>query len=313
MPQPSTTVRSRSTACGVGVALVLGVALIATGVSLTSAREADTSMDGAHVLRQARFTPRVETAQAAAQPAAAQPAAAAATTTRGAASASAPEQKHVAEQQAMQRAQEAAAASVLPPDVGGPGACLVSKWGAVWLVHPDKRTRSHVTHPTADCDLGASTVDDIERYRKAHGGEGAYALGEARSQAACKRPGCFAESTPKVPGSGAKALDAPPNGWGRGVAPGWQARANLRFNEQAARGFVASPPPPGEPLLLVFGGASVTDMLRNWALHAKELQMGYTVACMDQQLFDTAHKNDVPAAMVADDSQASRRATPPPR
>ena len=66
------------------------------------------------------------------------------------------------------------------------------------------------------------------------------------------------------------------------------ARAALKFNAQAERGFVASPPPAGEPLLLVFGGASVTDMLKNWALHVRELGMGYAVACMDQKLFDTA-------------------------
>ena len=92
----------------------------------------------------------------------------------------------------------------------------------------------------------------------------------------------FADKTAPVDGSGSSALDPPSNGFGNGVAKGWTERANLRFNEHAQKGFVSSPPPPGEPLLLVFGGATVNDMLRNWALHARELKMGYTVACMDQ-------------------------------
>ena len=54
----------------------------------------------------------------------------------------------------------------------------------------------------------------------------------------------------------------------------------------------------GEPLLLVFGGASVTDMLKNWALHAREVGMLYTVACMDAKLFSTADEAAVPAVMM---------------
>ena len=54
-----------------------------------------------------------------------------------------------------------------------------------------------------------------------------------------------------------RACSGRSNGWGMGVAADWTSRANLKFNAPAEAGFVASPPPPGDPLLLVFGGASV--------------------------------------------------------
>ena len=34
--------------------------------------------------------------------------------------------------------------------------------------------------------------------------------------------------------------------------------------------------------MLVFGGASVNEMLRNWAIHVQRLQVPYAVACMDE-------------------------------
>ena len=71
-------------------------------------------------------------------------------------------------------------------------------------------------------------------------------------------------------------MKQPVNGWGAGVAEGWQARSALRFNGEATKGFASSPPPVGEPLLLVFGGASVTDMLSNWAIHARKVGIGST-------------------------------------
>lgn len=156
--------KARSTACGVAVALVLGLALIATGAQMTS-RQSGVAMDGAHVLRQARWT--------------------------------LPQQQQQLQRQAPAAAEAAvvptpsvSVPSVLPADVGGKGACLVSKWGAVWLVHADGKTRSHVSVPTAECDLHASIIEDMEKYTKSHGGEGAYTLDERQSNDACQRPGC---------------------------------------------------------------------------------------------------------------------------
>ena len=289
MPRAGVAPRARSTACGVAVALVLGLALIATGVALTARDGAGATMDGARALRQARWTPQQ----------------------REAAGSAGGSGTPTAAQAAVPASIIAAAAPIttLPPDVGGKGACLITKWSAVWLVHPDGKTRSHVTTPTAECDLHASTVEDMDKYIKAHGGNGAYSLSEGQSAAACRYPGCFPNEASSAPGAGSGALAAPVNGWGMGVSKGWQERANLRFNEPAKAGFVASPPPPGEPLLLVFGGASVTDMLRNWALHARELGMGYTVACMDQQLFETANARQIPAAIMADTSTSGAVST----
>jgi hypothetical protein len=39
-------------------------------------------------------------------------------------------------------------------------------------------------------------------------------------------------------------------------------------------------------------------MLRNWAIHARTIGMGYAVACMDEGLFDTASKQGIPAAIM---------------
>ena len=294
MPQPK---GARSTSCGVMVAFVCGIALIATSMQATSG-ESTQRMDGAHVLRQARWTPSAKGgAPVPAEPQSSIPP----REIPAAATASVPPKAVPAV--------PANGDGLLKPEVGGKGACLITKWSAVWIVHPDGKTRSHVSTPTAACDLHASNVEDIDKYTKSHGGAGEYSLSEEQSKLACEKPGCFASSTSKAPGAGGDALQPPTNGWGNGVSDGWLGRSNLRVNPTAESGFVSSPPPAGEPLILVFGGASVTDMLRNWAIHAKELGMGYTVACMDDGLFQTATSQLIPAAIMKDTSASNGAVT----
>lgn len=269
----------------VALSLTLGLALIGTGLQLTSkgGSEASAPIDGARILRQARWVPTLTKPDAA--PLAAGSSVSVSSGGGGGAeggerSTSVPEPVQVARS-----------------TVATAGSCLVTKWSAVWLVHADGKTRSHVASPTPACDLHATPADDIDQYAKAHGGVGAYSLSEQESVAACNRPGCNQRlgTDAGAPGAGKGALAPPHNGWGFGVAEGWQRRSSLKFNEPASTMFAAPPPPIGEPLLLVFGGASVTDMLRNWALHARELQMRYAVACMDAKLFNTANEQQARA------------------
>ena len=49
--------------------------------------------------------------------------------------------------------------------------------------------------------------------------------------------------------------------------------------------------------MLVFGGASVNEMLRNWAIHVQRLQVPYAVACMDENLFSLADDFGMPGVM----------------
>ena len=224
----------------------------------------------------------------------------------------------------------AAAAAVSAPAAtagaaaAGTGECLITKWSAVWVVHKD-RTRSHVGFPTTGCDSRADTVDDLNAYAKAHGGAGDYFLDEAKSKAACQLYACGASgaaaaaaastsATSLSNGGGgsrsssssssmSKALHpmVPLLGWGVGVSSGgaWMARTSLRFNKPAQQSFPQLELGPGEPLLLVFGGASVTEMLKNWVLHVKRvhggLGMPFVVACMDEKLFNLAEQQGYPA------------------
>ena len=55
---------------------------------------------------------------------------------------------------------------------------------------------------------------------------------------------------------------------------------------------------PGEPLLLVFGGASVNDMLINWARHVTKLELPFVVACMDDALFALSDREGLPAVTL---------------
>ncbi len=145
-------------------------------------------------------------------------------------------------------------------------------------------------------------MENLDLYRKAYGGAGAYTLDEEDSAEACALAGCGGNPVRRTEGAdgvGVAALRPPPNGWGEGVANGWMDKSGLKFNAAAQAAFGRPPPPPGEPLLLVFGGASVTDMLRNWALHVRKLKMGYAVACMDAPLFNLANEIGVPAVMMA--------------
>ena len=153
MPSERRSLSSSSTAVWLVSGLVLfGMALLVAGARLTA--QGSGVADSARLLRQTRFTP-------AGGAAAGISGVAAATATAGSAGST-----DVAAPLA------SAASSVI---VGG---CLITKWSAVWLVHADRHTRSHVSMPTSMCDLHASETEDIERYVKAHGGTGAYSLDE---------------------------------------------------------------------------------------------------------------------------------------
>ena len=165
-------------------------------------------------------------------------------------------------------------------ETSGSPACLITKWAAVWLVHADK-TRSHVGFPTPGCDLRATANEDLDAIPKAHGGGGDYFLDQEKSTAACKLRGCgqpaataaTTAATPVVAGEIAAAAPAKPRhplvptlGWGAGVPAGgsWMDPSQLRFNAPAKSAFASMQLGADEPLLLVFGGASVNDMLKNW-------------------------------------------------
>ena len=183
--------------------------------------------------------------------------------------------------------------------------CLISKWSAVWLVHKDG-TRSHVGFPTPGCESRAAPVDDLSPYAKAHGGEGDYFLDRVRSEYACMHDECLAPSDGRST-SGVHHPLAPSHGWGAGVLPGgaWMAASNLRFNKPATAMFESLVLSQREPLLIVFGGASVTDMLRNWAQHVQRLGMPFTVACMDETLFNEAQARGYAAVMMQEGGRHS--------
>ena len=290
---------------GTGLALIFGIALIAAGASMTSRLGTGDSgaNDGARLLRQARtpmqqqgvihLTPEDEAHALSLQKEAIASAAGLELETSAASEA----RRHSEKQQKMESQLQSRAAD--PMATG----CLVTQWAAVWLVH-DGRMRSHVAVPTAQCDMHASEIEDVNQYTKSHGGEGAYTLDEEQSRRACERPGCFpAKKRAKDPypgDGGPNPLAEPPGGWGTGAQQGWQKRSGLQLNEAAQKLFSQAPPPAGEPLLLVFGGATVNDMLRNWADHAREnTGMLYCVACMDAKLFALANEHHIPAVMMA--------------
>ena len=95
-------------------------------------------------------------------------------------------------------------------------------------------------------------------------------------------------------------LPTPARGWGNGVADDWMGKSTLRFNGAAQRQFGSLRLAAGEPLLLVFGGASVSDMLRNWAIHVQKLSLPFAVACMDVALFELADGHGLPGVMMAE-------------
>ena len=76
-------------------------------------------------------------------------------------------------------------------------------------------------------------------------------------------------------------------GWRRAGRRSLDGKLTLRFNAPAAAAFPTLRLEPGEPLLLVFGGASVNDMLKNWVLHVQKLKMPFVVACMDESLLSS--------------------------
>lgn len=204
---------------------------------------------------------------------------------------------------------------------GGDGlsadACLIAKWGGVWALEGPRRTRYHVDIPTPGCDQRSAEVegDSLATFPKAHGGGPGYALGAKGSKAACLRRACAGPGLRKPALVEAPTpLQAPPNGWGLGPAPGWMEGSPLRFNSVARKAFAAGGSyegmPPGQPLLLVFGGASVNDKLRNWALHVQRLALPYVVTCMDESLFTLAGNHGMPAAIFRGGSGEEASAGP---
>ena len=213
------------------------------------------------------------------------------------------------------------------PRASATAECLITKWSAVWVVHAD-RTRSHVGFPSADCTTRASEVEDIATYKKSHSGEGAYFIDEAQSKDVCVRlsactsdgSGASASGTSGASGGGGGGGNSMPLshpmvpmlGWGAGVTSGgaWMARTALRFNAPAQQAFPKLQLPPAEPLLLVFGGASVTEMLKNWVMHVKRINGGaglpYVVACMDEKLFGLAEARGYPAVLMDDTDSGGR-------
>ena len=178
--------------------------------------------------------------------------------------------------------------------------CLITKWAAIWQVHADG-TRSYVQFPSFGCDQRAHDVveETLDRWPKAGGGEGAaYLLNAAQSEAACKLDACGGPKKKQQPAD--DTLPTPARGWGNGVADDWMGRSTLRFNGAAQRQFGSLRLAAGEPLLLVFGGASVSDMLRNWAIHVQKLTLPFAVACMDVALFELADGHGLPGVMMAE-------------
>jgi len=137
-----------------------------------------------------------------------------------------------------------------------PAPCLVRRWSAIWLVHPN-RTRSYVRLPTLRCDDRATpvTASKLELLPLA---TGSYTLSAEESEAACKASGCpeaatapprtaaqLATSSPAVSDGPTRAaisspaVAAPTTAVAGGAqrtdstTPEWMHRATLRFNDAA--------------------------------------------------------------------------------
>jgi len=52
--------------------------------------------------------------------------------------------------------------------------------------------------------------------------------------------------------------------------------------------------PTTQPLMLVFGGASVTDMLRNWVAHVRRLSMFFVLVRKADRYLAAPHVLSVP-------------------
>ena len=226
-----------------------------------------------------------------------------------------------------ERGQAAPVATVeLPPPAStlpSKPSCLITKWGAIWLMQISNSERRHVQHPIDGCESKALTVQDehLDRFPKAYGGLGAYTLDRESSRLACAARACTQQDLPR--GAVAQpaavlsqedseefaSLHEPANGWGMGPHAEWMERSSLRFNEAAKKAFTALKLAPGQPLMLVFGGASVNEMLRNWAIHVQRLQVPYAVACMDENLFSLADDFGMPGVMMLEKDGADKKVT----
>lgn len=192
------------------------------------------------------------------------------------------------------------------------GPCLVRRWSAIWLLHPN-HTRSYVRVPTPGCDARASAVTtaQLDQWPLAFSQMGSYTMSADESVNACKALGCSqavlklrtptklpAASTQR-PAAAAARPDAVPSAVHPAhphASPAWMRRSTLLFNDAARASLAARQ--PGETILVVFGGASVNDMLRNWAIHAQTLGMPFVVACMDEQLFKRSEAGGLPAVLM---------------
>ena len=94
-------------------------------------------------------------------------------------------------------------------------------------------------------------MENLDLYRKAYGGAGAYTLDEEDSAEACALAGCGGSPVRRTEGAdgvGVAALRPPPNGWGEGVANGWMDKSGLKFNA-AAQAACVYPPEATFPFL----------------------------------------------------------------
>ena len=103
-----------------------------------------------------------------------------------------------------------------PSNASASRGCLVTRWGRVWVVWPD-RTRSFVGAPTASCTQRATPVsDELNGWAQRGDGKGrAYLLDRLQSASACEElEGCLRDgSSPFADG----ALFAMHNGTGRPI------------------------------------------------------------------------------------------------
>eukprot|EP00967_Tisochrysis_lutea_P015200 scaffold17111_cov36-Tisochrysis_lutea.AAC.5 len=126
----------------------------------------------------------------------------------------------------------------------GRGGCLITKWGAVWLLD-ERRQRLYVADPPEGCEQRAAVVesDDLSAFPKAYDGGSGYTLSEEQRLEACKRPACTGPAltlplaAAHVATSGSVVNDPagtpPANGWGMGPADGWMEHSPLRYNQIA--------------------------------------------------------------------------------
>ena len=212
--------------------------------------------------------------------------------------------------------------------------CLVSRWSATWTLDA-QHTRRFVRFPTDHCLDKARPLQqsELEAIPKARDDD--YTLSKEQSADACRLSACAskaaAASTSMIPSvvraidtssTSISSLTSPLQGsksvpWEAAAAfpssstvsssssavSTWMHRSGLRFNHAGLVKFSVMEPQPGDLLLVVFGGASVSEMLRNWEYHVRRQRITYVVACMDESLFNFSDGANMPAVMHTNASQ----------